>query len=168
MPTGVFLVFQACLLLGRRKWDSCGEVVETCFGVNRAANWALSTFPVALQMAFMWRTKGEMLALRPWCIPGMTFPAANCLNSGFGVWEGAVVFSGCDREHLPVTWPIGEHQVGHCCFIFYVWMKPWQEEQFQLWCCCIMNTHQPYSSFKPFSTKFPELFQEMSILWFGG
>lgn len=95
MQAGVFLVFQTCLLLDRRywKWNSYGELVETCFGMNRAAILALSIFPVALQMALCGEPRGKCLALQPWCIPGMSFPTINCVNSGCGVWEGAVVFT---------------------------------------------------------------------------
>lgn len=173
MQAGVFLVFQTCLLLDRRywKWNSYGELVETCFGMNRAAILALSIFPVALQMALCGEPRGKCLALQPWCIPGMSFPTINCVNSGCGVWEGAVVFSGYDREHLPVTWSHwsnDEHLVGA------LW----------LYCGCgwsfgrritfisgvaVQGTLTRLTvQFKPLAARFPELFQEMSILWLGG
>lgn len=67
MQAGVFLVFQTCFLLGWRywKWNSYGELVESCFGMNRAAILVLSIFPAALQMALCGEPRGKRWLYSP-------------------------------------------------------------------------------------------------------
>lgn len=70
------------------------------------------------------------------------------------------MLSGCDREHLSVPCPRAGIGLGFAASL-WLWMEFWEEKQSQPWYCCLTSLTV---QFQPLAAKFPELFQEMSIL----
>lgn len=166
-----FWCFKA-LLLGRRywKWNSFGELVETCFGMNRAAILALSVFPVVLQMALCGEPRGKCLALQSWCIPGMSFPTINCLNSLLVLESEREQLCSLGMTEKMFLWPGPLDPVVSTVALVLYCVCGWSfgrrntfSSGVAVWWTLTSFTIQ----LKPLALKFPELFQEMSILWLG-